>query len=141
MFYFSFSDIFHCIKVQYCSILFWYYCWLFLKFYYIFLTIQHLLLKRHIFSFIKTSSICTHFWKLYTQSSKFFTIFVTNKSLKILFAKGNLIRYYYFINIYIVYRNRAIVLVEFVFFNSSIAKLFINFLSIFIYTLKDFYNF
>ena len=48
------------------------------------------------------------------------------------FNKRGLIRYYYFINIYVVYQNKAFMLVKYVFSNFSIIK-FYNFLSIFIY--------
>ena len=51
---------------------------------------------------------------------------------KVLFTKRKLIRYYYFINIYIIYQNRAFILMKFVFVNFSVIK-FYNFLSIFIY--------
>ena len=44
-----------------------------------------------------------------------FIIFVTNEIFKMLFIKRKLIRYYYFINIYIIYRNRAFILMKFVF--------------------------
>ena len=80
--------------------------------------------KRLIFSFIKISSICTCF----------FTIFVTSKIFQTTFTKINLIRYYYFINIYIVYLNRLFVLVKFMFFYFSTTTLY-NFLSVFIYAL------
>ena len=56
----------------------------------------------------------------------FFIIFVTNEIFKILFTKRKLIRYYHFIDIYVIYQNRAL------FFNFSVIK-FYNFLSIFIY--------
>ena len=46
-----------------------------------------------------------------------FSIFVTNEIFKILLTKRNLIRYYYFINIYIVDQTRAFILMKFVFFN------------------------
>ena len=57
------------------------------------------------------------------QRSEFSGIFVTNEILKIFFTEANLIRCFYFINIYIVYQNRAIILVKLVFFYFSIIKL------------------
>ena len=55
----------------------------------------------------------------------FFSTFVTYEIFKILFTKRKLISYYYFINIYIVYWNRAFMLMmKFIFFNFSIAKLY-----------------
>ena len=84
--------------------------------------------KRHTFNFIKISSICTHFWKEYAQRSNLFSIITANKIFKILFTKRDLIRYYCFTNIYIVYRNRTSILVKFIFFNFSIIKLFYSFL-------------
>ena len=58
--------------------------------------------KIHIFSFIKISFICAHFWKEFAQMSNYLIIFVTKEIFKILFTKSKLIRSYYFINIYIV---------------------------------------
>ena len=63
----------------------------------------------------------------------FFKTFLTNEIFKILFTKQKLIRYYYFINIYIVYRN---------FYSSvSVAPNFITFLFILIYGFNLFCNF
>ena len=84
--------------------------------------------KKDTFNFIKISSICTHFWKEYAQRSNLFSIITANKIFKILFTKRDLIRYYCFTNIYIVYRNRTSILVKFIFFNFSIIKLFYSFL-------------
>ena len=66
------------------------------------------------------------------QKNNFFIIFVVNEISKVLFTERKLIRYYYFINIYIVYQNRAFILIKFVFFNFSIIKLY-NFLSVKLY--------
>ena len=85
-------------------------------------------IKKDTFNFIKISSICTHFWKEYAQRSNLFSIITANKIFKILFTKRDLIRYYCFTNIYIVYRNRTSILVKFIFFNFSIIKLFYSFL-------------
>ena len=54
-----------------------------------------------------------------------------------MFTKMKLIRYCYFINIYIIYRDRAFMLMKFVFFIFSVIKLY-NVLSIFIYDFKFF---
>ena len=43
-----------------------YYRWRFPKLHYIFLIVKPLLSQKHIFSFIKLSSICTKFWKQHT---------------------------------------------------------------------------
>ena len=85
-------------------------------------------IKKDTFNFITISSICTHFWKEYAQRSNLFSIITANKIFKILFTKRDLIRYYCFTNIYIVYRNRTSILVKFIFFNFSIIKLFYSFL-------------
>ena len=69
-------------------------------------------------------------WKEYPYGSNFFIIFVTNEIFEILFTKGKLTRYYYFINLYIVFRNRAFVLMISIFFNFSAIQfynLFIHF--------------
>ena len=68
---------------------------------------------------------------------EFFIIFVANEIDKIFFTEKKLIRYYYFIDIYIVYQNRNFMLMKFVFFNFSI----IIFLSIFIYSFELFIDF
>ena len=39
----------------------------------------------------------------------FFSIFISNEILKIIFTKKDLIRYYHFINIYIAYQNKAFI--------------------------------
>ena len=47
--------------------------------------------KTHLFSFIKTFYISTHFWKHYTQSLSFIIIIlVTNKVFVTLFTKRNI---------------------------------------------------
>ena len=69
----------------------------------------------------------------------FFIIFVANEIYKILFTERKLIRQYYFINIYIAYRNRAFIMMKFVFLNFSIIRLY-NFFIFFIYGFKCFYN-
>ena len=96
--------------------------------------------KIHSFSFIRISFIHTHFWKEYAQRSTCFIIFGNNEIFKILFIEGKPIRYYYFINSYIIYQNRDFLLIKFVLFNFSIIK-FYNFLSIFKYGFDFFYNF
>ena len=69
----------------------------------------------------------------------FFIISVTNEIFKILFTKRKLIRYYYFVNIYIVYQKRTFILMKFVFFNFSVIK-FYNFFNPFLYGF-NFFNF
>ena len=49
------------------------------------------------------------FWRNRHTITIFFIIFVTNEIFKILFTKRKLIRYYYFINIYIVYWNMSFI--------------------------------
>ena len=92
------------------------------------------------FSFIRICFIHTHFWKEYAQRSTCFIIFGNNEIFKILFIEGKPVRYYYFINSYIIYQNRDFLLIKFVLFNFSIIK-FYNFLSIFKYGFDFFYNF
>ena len=70
----------------------------------------------------------------------FFTISVANKIFKTFFTKRDLIRYYYLINIYIAYWNRAFMFGKFLFFYFSITEIY-NFLSIFIHTFTIFYIF
>ena len=65
--------------------------------------IDHLLSKRHISSFIKTFWITTHFWEHYTKLLNFFIILVTKKIFKTFFTKRNLVRYYHFLDIHIIY--------------------------------------
>ena len=80
--------------------------------------------KRHIFSLIKISSICTQFWQHYKSGHNFFNIiFVLNKVFKTFFTKGELTRYYFSINVLIIYQNFVFVLVKYFFFNFSVAKL------------------
>ena len=88
--------------------------------------------KKHALSFMKIYSISTHYWKEYAQRSNILIIFVANEISKILFIKKKLIRYCNFINIYIVYQNKASISMKLVFFNSSIIKLYNS--SIYFYT-------
>ena len=62
----------------------------------------------------------------------FFGIFIANK------MKRNLLRYYWFINIYVIYWNRPFILVKFVFSNFSIIILY-NFWSFFYMILNYFF--
>ena len=64
-------------------------------------------------------------------------IFVTYKIFKTFFSKRNFVRSYYFINVYIMYRNSTCVLVKFVFFNINIVKSY-NFFTHFTYGNKYF---
>ena len=57
---------------------------------------------------------------------------------KVLFTKRKLIRYYYFINIYIIHQNRAFILN--LYSSISVSSNFIIFLSIFIYGYIFFFN-
>ena len=59
----------------------------------------------------------------YPRRSHFVSVFIANKIFKILFTKRDLIRYYYFVNICIVYRYRVFMLKKFVFFNFSTSNL------------------
>ena len=88
--------------------------------------------KIHTFSLIGISFICTHFWKVYAERCNFFIIFVTNEIFKILVTKRKLIREYYFINIYIAYWNRTLILMKFVFSN-SVSSSFIFFIHFYIW--------
>ena len=63
--------------------------------------------------------ITTCSWNMH-KSLRFFRIFVSNEIFKTLFNKRKFIRYYYFINIYIVCQNRAFILMKFVLFNFKI---------------------
>ena len=63
--------------------------------------------------------IITSSWNMY-KSLSFFRILVSNEIYKTLFNKSKFIRYYCFINIYIVYQNRAFILMKFVLFNFKI---------------------
>ena len=81
------------------------------------------------------SSICTHFWKKYTERSNLFSIFVANEIFETLFTKRDLIRYYCLNNIDIFYWNRSFS------FSISVSPNFITVFYIFIYTFtfKKFY--
>ena len=78
--------------------------------------------KIHTIIFIKTS-IYTHFWKEYTKRFNFFIIFITDEIF--FFTEWNLIRYYFFMNIYIDYGNMAFILMKFVFFSFSVIKFYV----------------
>ena len=92
-------------------------------------TFSSFIKKRHRFSFIKISCISLIFGRNMDKGLIFFSIFIANKTFKIIFTKRDLIRYYYFINIYIMYGNRAFILVKFVFFNLMVYKCFTIFLN------------
>ena len=97
---------------------------------------------KHIFSFIKISSICITFLKRIYICIKayFFSIFIANKIFKILFTERDLIRYNYFIKIYIVYQNRAFMLVKFV-FSCRYHQTLYFFIHFYIWFYDFFYNF
>ena len=96
--------------------------------------------RRHIFSFIKVSSICIDFCEKYIQRPNF-SIFIANETIKTLFTKGNLIRYYYFLNIYICYLNRSFMLVKFLFFDFNMTKFYNCFFHFYICFQKILYFF
>ena len=98
-----------------------------LKFHYIFLTIHHLLSKR---TYLVSSKSLLYALIFGRNTHKFFSVFVTNKKIC---TKRNLIRYHYFIIIYIFYWKKAFVLVKFVFLNFSITKLYKSFFQFYIY--------
>ena len=54
--------------------------------------------------------------------------FITSEIFKIFSTKRKLVKYYYFINTYIIYQNRAFILIKNVFFNFIIIKFFYLFL-------------
>ena len=56
---------------------------------------------------------------------------------KVLFTKRKLIRYYYFINIYIIYQNRTIILMKFISFNFSVLLYFLIFSEVNLYILHQ----
>ena len=76
----------------------------------------------------------------FAERFNFFVIFLTSEIFKIFHTKRKLIRYYYFIDIYIAYQNRTFVMMKFVFFNFSAIKFYI-FVSIFRYGFNLFYIF
>ena len=59
-------------------------------------------------------------------------VFFIIEIFKVWFTKSKFIRYYYFINIYIIYWNRTFILMKFVFFNFSVIT-FYNFFYPFLY--------
>ena len=77
---------------------------------------------------VTISLIYTNLRKEPGQKFNFFLIFVTNEKFKIFFTKRKIIRPYYFINIYIVYENRAFILMKHIFFNFSVKNFFQPFL-------------
>ena len=71
---------------------------------------------------IKILGMPTHFWQHYIQWFNFLVNFVTNKVFKTFFTERNLVRYNYFINIYIVYINWMLKSVECKLFNLYTTK-------------------
>lgn len=63
-------------------------------------------IKNHALSFIKIFSISTHFGWHYTKQYIFLNNFLTNKVFKFLFAKTNLLIYYYSLSIHIFVSSR-----------------------------------
>ena len=49
---------------------------------------------------------------------------ITNEIFKILFTKRKLIRYYYFINIYMLYQNATFIFIKFIFFSFSVIQFY-----------------
>ena len=101
-------------------------------FHYNFLKIFHLSLKETFIQFHQNLFHIHSFLERICIKPCFFVIFITNEIFKILFNKRKVIRYYYFVNIYIVHGNRAFTLMKFVFFNLSVIiyQCFIRFLYI-----------
>ena len=89
---------------------------------------------------VTISLIYTNFWKEPGQKFNFFLIFVTNEKFKIFFTKRKIIRHYYFINIYIVYENRAFMLMKRIFFNFSVINFFYPFLYMTYFFFYVFFN-
>ena len=92
--------------------------------------------------FILLKNICAFFLKHYTQGHNFFRIiFVSSKKFKTFFNKKNLVRYYYSINVYVMFWDWDFVSVKLLFLNFNIAKRY-NFFTYFIYgnNLFLFYN-
>ena len=81
-----------------------------------------------------------HLWTEYAYRSKFFRIFTAKQIFKILLTKRKLIRYYYFINIYMVYWSRAFILIKCLLYNFIVMK-FYNFYPFLLMVLIFLYNF
>ena len=81
-----------------------------------------------------------HLWTEYAYRSKFFRIFTAKQIFKILLTKSKLIRYYYFINIYMVYWSRAFILIKCLLYNFIVMK-FYNFYPFLFMVLIFLYNF
>ena len=97
--------------------------------------------KRHILVSSKSLPYALIFEGIVHKGIIFFRIcFLPNKIFKTLFTKRNLVRYYFSINVYIMYQNMAFALLIFVFFNFTIAKHY-NLSTHFIYDNKFFYFF
>ena len=79
----------------------------------VFFHISSSLITKECIWFIKTFCISTHFWKQYSQLFNFSSSLY---SIKTISTKRNLARYYYFINIYIVYVDWVFVIMEVTFF-------------------------
>ena len=67
----------------------------------------------------------------------FFIVFEESQISKTCFTEKKIIRYYYFVNIYIIYQNKAFILIKVAFFNCNTMKLYI-FCIIFIYGFNKF---
>ena len=98
------------------------------------------------FSFLlRNNYVCfhqnfNHLWTEYAYRSKFFRIFTAKQIFKILLTKRKLIRYSYFINIYMVYWSWAFILIKCLLYNFSVMK-FHNFYPFLIMVLIFLYNF
>ena len=106
------------------------------KFHCIFLKCIIFYQKRYIFSFIKVFSICSHFLKKRTWRVKFCRIFVAYNVVNSFRTRRDLIRHYYFINVYIFYWNRSFMLMEFLFWDFNTIKLYNCFFHFYIYFLN-----
>ena len=118
----------------YCQIHFWWCCWIFSQCHYILYFFHHLSKKTHL--------VLSRFLLIFGSNMHkglFFKYLCKQWNISIFFTERNLIRYYYFINIYIIYWNGAFMFIKFAFFNFSIIN-FIIFLFVFIYGFKIFYN-
>ena len=116
---------------------------LFSKFHYIFFNKVSSFIKRDINLILwKSLLYALIFGKNMHKVLILFSIFVTNAIFKIFFTKRNF-RYYYFINIYIVYWNKAFILVKVIFFKFSIINfiVFYRFLYMILHFIYIFFNY
>ena len=113
--------------------------WLYPKFHCIFLII--LLQRRSIYFHRCLCYMQSFLVEIQMKAYFFFSIFVANKVFKSFFTKRNLIGHYYFITVYIFYKNRSFMLKIFLFWDFNAIKFYNCYFSIFIYTFKKNYFF